>query len=108
MRPVGDRGDARVQGLQRAPQRACVHVFRGVLQRDAGQYGGPVPGPGDLGRVAADRALPHMTVGVHQAGDHQAACRLDHLSGCGRGLQIRADRSDEAVCHQDVARGQIA
>jgi hypothetical protein len=49
-----------------------------------------------------------MTVRVHHAGDHQAACRFDHLSGFGRGLQIRADGSDEAVCHQDVARGQVA
>jgi hypothetical protein len=49
-----------------------------------------------------------MTVSVHHAGDHEAACRFDHLSGCGRGLQIRADSSDEAVRHEDVARWQVA
>jgi len=107
VRPVGDRGDARVKRLQGAPHCACVHVFGGVLQRDAGQHGGPVPGPGDLGRVAADSALPHVTVRVHHAGNHQAACRVDHLSGCRCGLQIPPDSSDEAIRHQDITPGQV-
>jgi hypothetical protein len=50
----------------------------------------------------------HMTVSVHQAGDHQAARRLDHLSGSRRGLQIPADGRDEAVRYQDVADRQVA
>ena len=49
-----------------------------------------------------------MTVSVHHAGEHEAARRVDHLSGCGPGLQIRADGSDDAICHQDVARWQVA
>jgi DNA-binding transcriptional LysR family regulator len=48
-----------------------------------------------------------MTVRVHQARDHEAACRIDHLGGRGRGHQIRADGSDEPVCHQDVAHWQV-
>src|ERR1700691_4898092 len=49
-----------------------------------------------------------MTVSVHHAGEHEAARPVDHLSGCGPGLQIRADGSDDAICHQDVARWQVA
>src|ERR1700677_1893126 len=79
-----------------------------MLQRDAGQHGGPVPGPGHLGRVAADSALPHMTVSIHHAGDHEAAGRFDHLSGFGRGLKILADGDDDSVCHEDVTRWQVA
>jgi hypothetical protein len=46
-------------------------------------------------RISENRSLPALqmvsmpkpeTVSVHHAGDHEAACRFDHLSGCGRGL----------------------
>ena len=108
MRPVGNSGDPGVQGLQGAPQRAGVDVFRGALQGDSGQHGGPVAGAGDLGGVAADGALPDVPVGVHHAGDDQAAGRVDHLRLSRRGLQVLADSGDHAIGDKDVAGGQVA
>ena len=108
VRPVGDRGDPGVERLQGAPQGAGVDVVRRVPQGDAGQHRGPVPGAGDLRRVAADGALPHVPVGVHQARDDQAAGRVDDLGVGRRGPQVGADGGDHAVGGEDVADRQVA
>ena len=108
VRPVGDRGDPGVERLQRAPQGARVDVVGSVLERDAGQHRRAVPGPGDLRGIAADGALPHVPVGVHQPRDHQPSGRVDHLGVGGRRAQARADGGDHPVGDQHIPAFQVA
>jgi hypothetical protein len=49
-----------------------------------------------------------MAMRIHQAGHHQAARRVDHLSVRGGRRQICADGGDDAVGDQDVAGRQVA
>ena len=78
-----------------------------MLQCDAGQHGRPVPNAGDLGRIATDRALPDVPVGVYHARDNQTASRVDHLRVPAGGRQGRADSGDDAVGDKDVADGKV-
>jgi hypothetical protein len=47
-------------------------------------------------------------MGVDEAGDHQAAVDIDHLSVRGAGRECRSDGGDDVVADEDVAVGQIA
>jgi hypothetical protein len=77
--PVADRGDPGIKRLQGAPQGARVDILSGVLRPDAVQHRRVISGAGYLGSEPADGALPHVPVGVDEAGHHEATSGVDHL-----------------------------
>jgi hypothetical protein len=105
--PVADRGNSRVQRLQRSPQRAGMDVSRSVFERDPGQDSRSVAVSGHLRGQPGDRALPDVSVRVDQARDHQPTPRVDDL-GVRPGAQADTDLRDDTVLHSHVTTGHIA
>src|SRR5580658_8972635 len=79
--------------------RACSAPHRVPAYMSSGEYFSEMP---------VSTAGPYPAPVIWGVYPPMAPCRLDHLSGGGRGLEIGADGSNDAVCHQDVAHWQVA
>ena len=77
VRPVDERGDARVDALQRAPQVAGVDVIGPIVRRELVEDGPEVGAERVVGRRRPDRRLPGVPMGVDEAGDDDVAIGLD-------------------------------
>jgi hypothetical protein len=108
VRPVGDCGDAGVERLECAPERAGVDVLGSVVGREAGDHGGEVARQGGLAGAAADRALPDVAVGVDQAGQDEASGRVDRARVGSVGCEAGADRGDPTAAYEQVRCGEVS
>jgi len=101
--PVRDSGDPRVQGLQRTPQGPGIDIDGGVVRRDALHHRSHVSQQGMLTGAPAQRALPHMAMGVDHPRHHHPPSRIDDARIGGLLRKIRTHCGDLPVPDQDVA-----
>ncbi len=103
--PVMHEGDAAVERFGRGQARAVIHVAR--QERLAqGRGGGKIAARGLVAGHAAQQRVPHMPMGLDQAGQRDHVPAVDHHR-IRRG-EAAADRDDRAVAQQDVAVGEVA
>jgi hypothetical protein len=107
VRPVGHGGDPGVESLERPPQHAGIDVIRAVTGSEAGDHSAEVAGERRPTGDAADRALPHVAVSVHQTWQNQASLGIDHARVGVAGREVGADRADPPVANYEVCVGEI-
>ena len=106
VRPVEERRDAGVDRLERAEVVPGVDVLRPVRGRELVEHEVEVAAEADVGRDPADHGLPRVPVRVDEAGDDDAAGRVDDLGVAG--LERVADGRDPVVLDEDVAAVEVA
>ena len=105
--PVGDRGDAAIDLVERPDQIGDVDIVGPEEGRQPGVHGAEIVGPRPVAGEAAQCGLPGVDMAVDQArhDDHVGGVdHLDFVADC----EVDADRGNLGTVDQHVAVFQIA
>jgi hypothetical protein len=105
VRPVKQRGDPRIERLERADQVSGVGVGRPVQAAQRAVQAGEVVGQRPVGGDVAKQRLPGVAMGVDQPGQHEAVGGVDDLGVTD--AEVCADGDDRAILDQHLAGVEI-